>query len=147
MAFTFAGHFADLMGRVEVTDTCWLWTGATSNGYGQVTRLVDGVYRKFYVHRIAYEQTRAPIPAGLVIDHLCRVPRCVNPSHLEAVTHVENTMRGMAPQAINARKTTAPCGHEYDHVEKGGNRRCYACSRAAARERGRIYLAKKKQVA
>lgn len=74
--------------------SCWLWTDATrpepwSSRYGTlwvVDRLVGA-------HRFSYELLVGPIPDGLVIDHLCRIPRCVNPSHLEPVTAAENARR------------------------------------------------------
>lgn len=70
---------------------CWLWQRATNNlGYGQVS--VDG--RVVYAHRIAYERAHGPIPEGLVVDHICCNPSCVNPAHLEAVTNGENIRRG-----------------------------------------------------
>ena len=71
-------------------DTCWLWTGATNNhGYpqiriGEITVLA---------HRYAYENTRAEIPTGLELDHLCKTPLCVNPWHLEPVTRQVNVDR------------------------------------------------------
>lgn len=34
-----------------------------------------------------------PIPPGHQVDHLCFVPPCVEPSHLEAVTPAENRSR------------------------------------------------------
>jgi hypothetical protein len=46
-------------------------------------------------HRLMYEQEVGPIPAGMVIDHLCRNHRCIRPSHLEPVTRGENTRRGI----------------------------------------------------
>jgi hypothetical protein len=54
-------------------------------------------------HRFAYELLVGPIPEGLVIDHLCRNRRCVNPAHLEPVTAEENWRRGDAPSAISTR--------------------------------------------
>lgn len=51
-----------------------------------------------------YEQKVGPIPEGLVIDHLCRRPRCINPAHLEAVTNEENVRRGAA---VGAKMTFA----------------------------------------
>ena len=36
-----------------------------------------------------------PIPAGMVIDHLCRNRNCVRPDHLEVVTPAQNTRRGV----------------------------------------------------
>lgn len=44
-------------------------------------------------HRVVYESLVGPIPAGLELDHTCRVRRCVNPDHLEPVTHAENQRR------------------------------------------------------
>lgn len=82
---------------------CWLWTGATNgSGYGMI-----GVgQRKKYVHRAAYELARGPIPDGLVIDHLCRIPICCSPAHLEAVTNRENTLRGKVSALRHLRKAS-----------------------------------------
>jgi len=46
-------------------------------------------------HRVFYQLFRGPIPAGLHLDHLCRVASCANPDHLEAVTPAENHRRSM----------------------------------------------------
>jgi hypothetical protein len=85
-------------------------------------------------HRFAWELLRGAIPDGLTLDHLCRNRRCVNPDHLEPVTAVENTMRGQAPHAINARKTHCLRGHAFDeentYVRSDGARICRACVRA-----------------
>lgn len=75
---------------------CWLWRGAGANhnlGYG-----IWHPRRSEHhgAHRYAYELVVGVIPEGLHLDHLCRVPSCVNPSHLEPVTPSENTIRGNA---------------------------------------------------
>lgn len=52
------------------------------------------VGRVKYAHRAMYEQEVGPITEGLELDHLCRQTMCVNPSHLEPVTHAVNLRRG-----------------------------------------------------
>jgi len=81
-----------ILARVEAhPGGCWIWVAARDNGsgYGRLTH--NG--RLQLAHRLAYEAWVGPIPAGLEIDHLCRVKGCVKPSHLEPVTHAENTRR------------------------------------------------------
>lgn len=80
-----------LMEKVEITDSCWLWTGGhRAYRYGQIK--IDGKHQA--AHRVSYELHKGPIPEGLEIDDLCGNGFCVNPDHLEAVTHTENVRRG-----------------------------------------------------
>lgn len=113
--------------KVERTPTCWLWMGGENgNGYGRFS--VDG--RLVYAHRWAYASAQGPIPAGRVVDHLCRVPRCVRPSHLELVEKGENTARGTLGFKFDG---TCRAGlHDVTqesavYVRPGGGRRCRAC--------------------
>lgn len=78
--------------RYLVTDEgCWEWQWATDRrGYGRV-RHGD---RTRFAHQVEYEKRNGDIPEGLELDHLCRNPPCVNPDHLEPVTHAENVRRG-----------------------------------------------------
>lgn len=120
--------------KVIHTDDCWLWDGARlPTGYG---RFWDGT-RVVNAHRWAYEALFGPIPVGLVLDHLCRVTRCVRPSHLEAVTESENVRRGSGA-AFWRDKTHCPKGHPYagDNLRilpGSGARVCRTCERARVR--------------
>lgn len=72
---------------------CWFWTGgATSRGYGSFL-----LYEKnMLAHRVSYLLEYGDLPGdGLELDHLCRSKLCVNPAHLEAVTHQENMERSV----------------------------------------------------
>lgn len=127
--------------KVEKTDGCWLWTGSRSTGgYGYF--YLNG--RNSPAHRVAYEMLVGPIPAGLQIDHLCRVRNCVNPAHLEPVTQRENLLRGETVTARSASRTHCPQGHPYDaentSVRKTGKRDCRTCHR----EQGRRYWRERK---
>jgi hypothetical protein len=74
---------------------CWIWKGKLQpTGYAQTYDAETGRYP--LAHRWVYEKERGPIPAGLELDHLCEVPACVNPDHLEPVTSAENTRRSRA---------------------------------------------------
>lgn len=120
--------------RVEKTETCWLWLGASSlNGYGRFS--IAG--RMFGAHRYAWTLLRGEIPEGLVIDHLCRVRHCVNPEHMEVVSPKVNTLRGLGPTAANALKTHCGRGHAYTpentRVGPEGSRHCRTCRRMHTR--------------
>lgn len=123
--------------RVDRTPGCWLWTSTLDNGYGSINLKIDGRQRNRMAHRLAYEEIIGPIPEGLELDHLCRVPRCVNPAHLEPVTHVENTMRGFSPLAVKARQTHCHRGHEFtaaNTYRAGSSRKCRECKRIRERD-------------
>ena len=95
--------------RVNKTTGCWLWTGSIrTDGYGQFW---NG-QRNVKAHRFAYEDRGREIPDGLELDHLCRNRACVNPDHLEPVTHLTNIRRGNSGAPQRAR-THCPRGHEY----------------------------------
>lgn len=115
--------------RVAPKGPCWEWSGAKTKGYGHLSHRG----RQVYAHRLVYELLVGPIPAGLEIDHLCRNPPCVNPSHLEPVTHRENLLRGVGIVAACARKTHCLRGHEFtaDNTirRKNGKRSCWKCRR------------------
>lgn len=115
---------------VEKTEGCWNWVGSKRQEYGVVTK-----FGKTYpAHRISYELVIGKIPDGLVLDHLCRNTICVNPHHLEPVTHEENIRRGKPnAAAINAKKTHCVNGHAFNKENtkllKSGHRACRECCR------------------
>jgi hypothetical protein len=112
-----------------VSGECWIWTASCRPcGGGQVR---DGS-RIRYAYQVVYELLVGPVSEGLELDHLCRNRACVNPAHLEQVTHRTNVLRGVSPTARNAAKRTCPDGHDYD-VTATGRRRCSVCAAAAQR--------------
>ncbi len=140
---------------------CWPWLGSISAaGYGPFR--TNGYH---LAHRFAYGLLVGPIPEGYQVDHDCHNKaaavglctggssclhrRCCNPAHLEAVTGRTNTLRSLAPSALNAVKTHCPNGHPYDDVNtyrdrKG--RRCRACARALDLTRRRPWTAQRREI-
>ena len=118
--------------KVNKTDSCWNWTaGKSDRGYGKFSLN----YKHKYAHRVSYELLKGLIPKGLELDHLCRNTSCVNPSHLEAVSHAENMKRGLTGKInnYNKRKTHCPQGHEFNknntYYRKTGWRDCRMCNK------------------
>lgn len=120
----------------EPNTGCWLWT-ACINTSGYAGLWWDGKKRE--AHRVVYELAVGPVPAGLQLDHLCRVRSCVNPEHLEPVTPKENVHRGMGTAGIHFRKTHCVNGHKFDELNtrktKEGWRVCRACKRNREHDR------------
>ena len=127
----------------EPNSGCWIWIG---------TRVPKG-YGRFWVgpeqgpalqaYRFIYESLRGPIPDGLVLDHLCRNPPCVNPAHLRVVSNRDNILAGTSLIADNARKELCMRGHNNWVVLAGrwGPRRdCLTCRTLRSKEgRRRLY--------
>ena len=124
--------------------SCWIWTGTIyKRGYGYFG--LKGKMKS--AHRLSYQLFRGDIPAGIEIDHICHSNsaceaksqclhrRCVNPWHMELVTHLENIQRGKGVGSVIAQKerekTHCPHGHEYSIEntwrDKEGHRHCKAC--------------------
>lgn len=118
----------------EVRDGCWRWTGTIHElGYGRMS--VGNRLR--YAHVVSYELFVGTVPEGMELDHKCRNRDCVNPAHLEPVTHQENIRRGAAG-ALRIFVTHCPRGHLYAgenvYFYPGRNaRQCRECRRVSNR--------------
>ena len=85
--------------NVEIVDLgyeteCHIWQGShsgTGRGGGYPRMCLSG--HTVAVHRVMYTQAHGYIPGKKQIDHKCRNRMCVNPDHLEMVTHKQNQRR------------------------------------------------------
>jgi hypothetical protein len=124
-------------GRPDL-ERCWIWTASCYGGgrYGCI-RVAE---RTWAAHQFGWLIAHGELPPeGYELDHLCRTTLCVNPAHLEAVTHHENLLRGESPVAVYARRTHCKHGHEFSldntSYTKRNTRICLTCRRATRHER------------
>lgn len=127
------------MSKIIKQNSCWIWTGATSNKYGRIS---IGYPLVEYAHRVSYILHKGPIKNQL--DHLCMNKSCINPDHLEDVTGSENMLR--RPRSLAAKKACIN-GHPYNEAneyKQGNSKACRKCH--AERERKRRLAIKQKSV-
>lgn len=128
--------FDTLVERTEEdANGCWIWLGGTDgkNGYG----VLRAGTRTVRAHIAMFETLHGKVPVGLELDHTCRVPLCINPSHLEAVTHRVNIRRAKGWTELEG-IWYCPQGHamnEYNERCEANNRvRCLACKKSVNRK-------------
>lgn len=114
---------------IDFESGCWQWT-ASKNQYGYGQFYIDGFMLR--AHRAAYELIEGPIPDGLELDHLCKNRGCINPAHLDPVTHRENVQRASPRRRLDPTRCMA--GHEFTDentlLRPDGTRTCRICNRA-----------------
>lgn len=113
--------FLRFVQKIEIVGDCWIWTGARNRNdmtYGQFR---DENTKRVQAHTFAYEFFVGPITKGLEPDHVCRIPACVNPRHIESVTKLENRLRGV---------DVIPCVHGKRAISH-----CTVCRNQRARDR------------
>lgn len=119
---------------------CWVFQAiALRKGYANISFRVDGKRYQVGAHRASYMIRSGEIPEGLVIDHVCRNRRCINPEHLRAVTSAVNAIENnVGPTAVNARKTHCIRGHELSGDNTylyRGMRKCRTCLQFISKNR------------
>jgi hypothetical protein len=129
---------------IVVPDGCWIWTHYRNHlGYGYFNTTNSGCTQAY---RFSYEYHVGPIPKGLVLDHLCKQPSCVNWRHLEAVTQGENARRGWADY-WNNKRTATHCKNRHEFtpentyiIPRHGFRACRACKTIRGRKYDQNYF-------
>ena|SRR6185312_12384546 len=136
----------------EPNSGCWLWLRHVNGwGYGSCTWVEASGRRTRTAHLASWLLYRGFVSKRDRVDHKCRVRCCVNPDHLEPVSHRENILRGTSPWGGRlVKKTRCPRGHEYNtentilnRMPHNGfyTRACRICKKENARLR---YQAKRK---
>lgn len=136
---------------IDASTGCWIWTAWRNNqGYGTIgiSPALSGGPKQVYAHRLSYEMHKGPIPPGLVIDHICNNPACVNPEHLQAITQKANIDRSSHPSV--QRRLAGRCIRGHDMTDPtnvymrpdNGRKACKACyairDEAARRKAGKM---------
>lgn len=119
---------------------CWIWCQHLNGPYGQFSIRRPSGKGTIAAHRWSYISTFGPILDSLVIDHLCRNPPCVNPTHLEPVTQAVNVARG-----LKGRPTHCKRGHPFDDINtyyRQGNPRMRTCRSCHSMHGQRYYRQK-----
>lgn len=113
---------------------CWFWLKYTDKrGYG----IIGVGPQPRLAHRVSYETFNGPINSGNDIHHCCRNKCCVNPNHLQQMTHSEHSKLDNVVAVLSSSKTKCPHGHNYsgDNVKLVNKKRiCVTCARQRWRD-------------
>lgn len=83
----------------KTSEGCWQWTRRFNGGYPQ-----QRIGKKSYlVHRLSLEAKMGAPLGGQAAHHICANSKCVNPDHLQPVTHRENIAEMLARNAYLTR--------------------------------------------
>jgi hypothetical protein len=167
----------DLLSKfiIDPETGCWRWKyKPNKGGYGRLRVCSKRTNTSFAAHRLAYLKWVGPIADGLVVDHKCRNRSCINPEHLEVVTHKENIRRsnltrqrarhegwkthndsrlrmsgtGHRKEGEGAKRTHCRRGHPFVGANvmprANGNRRCRKCHNAQKRRNWPNYVRRRK---
>lgn len=115
------------LARVEKRDGHWLWiSNLDKDGYGRFyVGKPEGKHKYVRAHRWSYEHWNRPLEAGEVPDHGDCPRNCVNPEHLEAMSHADNARKGHTDRM--ARRVRCRRNHLLADTA-GKNGRCKACA-------------------
>lgn len=123
-------QLSNFLKKIDFKNGCWIWKAALNNsGYG-----IFGMKPKLLLaHRVSYELFVSPIPYDLVIDHVCKNTKCVNPEHLRLLSHAKNSCIRKGGLQIIDGKEYCQNRHlfygENIYIE-GKKRRCRICRKA-----------------
>lgn len=92
----------------DIKTKCWNWTSYNHGGYG----IIKINKKNIRAHRMSYEIFVKKIDKNMQINHLCHNRLCINPNHLEELSHAENGSREKAKH-YNSQLTHCRRGHEY----------------------------------
>jgi hypothetical protein len=120
----------------EPMSGCYIWLGKIGvHGYADMSyRIAPGKRVTRRAAKVAWELAHAEeFPADLELDHLCHCRWCVNPDHLEAVTHSLNIRRR---RPFDHRTYGGYCknGHLLTPDNRCTNGACKVCSQARQKE-------------
>jgi hypothetical protein len=124
-----------LLRHITVTPHgCWLWTGSKQGKrwgyYGEIVLGRKPQQKHRRAHVVSYETFIGPVAPGLELHHTCHQTLCINPAHLQQVTHLEH-MR----QRKDRDRPHCKYGHVYTpetiYWNPRGVRECKVCKRAS----------------
>lgn len=93
----------------ELLGNCWLWMGgANGNGYGYFQLYGRPVSATHIAWELGHPYKK--FPPFKDAAHMCDVPRCVRPSHIEPMTHRDNILMSILEERHRQRLSPEEVG-------------------------------------